>query len=600
MRRRLVGELLVAFSCIAFAALPACNCSGTTGDVCTQNSECSAGATCINGACAKIPQCSRSADCDAGSSCISGQCVAVGNPCNNNSACAAGASCSTHHVCAPPSCTSAIDCGLQQVCISGSCAPVGTPPPDCDAGSNCVFPPPPPDSGPTCVNLQCAQVACADGGTTTLTGQVFDPSGQVALYNALVYVPNGEVKPFDAGVGCDLCGGGTSGDPLVIALTDPTGSYTLKNVPAGVAFPLVMQIGKWRRQVTIPAIPACNVQAVTDVNLERFPKKQSEGDIPQYALATGSADAFECLMLKMLDPSEFTRPDGGGRVHLYVTPEGNPLQPAGGAPPDTSLWSNAGTLAQYDVVLLPCEGGEYRKPDAGIGNLVNYTGIGGRLFITHYSYVWTAFNAPFNSVAAWAPDAAQTHNPPDPFNTTIDTSFPKGMAFQDWLSSVGALTGPNLVVHESRNDVGAVNSSGTRWIYGTVPKNTVNPVGTMHLTFNTPINPPPLPDGDAGVQCGRVVFSDFHVTAAGRSQSSNVFPTDCVAGPMSAQEKALVFMLFDVSSCVQSDHTPPTVCPALGQGCSTTQACCSGLSCLGQSFAPCANGESCTCQVPIN
>ena len=257
-------------------------------------------------------------------------------------------------------------------------------------------------------------------------------------------------------------------------------------------------------------------------------------------------------------------------------------------------------MAQYDVVLLPCEGGEYRKPDAGIGNLVNYTGIGGRLFITHYSYVWTAFNAPFNSVAAWAPDAAQTHNPPDPFNTTIDTSFPKGMAFQDWLSSVGALTGPNLVVHESRNDVGAVNSSGTRWIYGTVPKNTVNPVGTMHLTFNTPINPPPLPDGDAGVQCGRVVFSDFHVTAAGRSQSSNVFPTDCVAGPMSAQEKALVFMLFDVSSCVQSDHTPPTVCPALGQGCSTTQACCSGLSCLGQSFAPCANGESCTCQVPIN
>ena len=600
MRRRLSGDLLVAFFCLAFAALPACNCSGTTGDVCTQNSECSAGATCINGACAKIPQCGRSADCDAGSSCISGQCTPVGNPCNNNSACAAGASCSTHHVCAPPSCTSAIDCGLQQVCIAGSCAPVGTPPPDCDAGGNCVFPPPPPDSGPTCVNLQCAQVACADGGTTTLTGQVFDPSGQVPLYNALVYVPNGDVKPFDAGVSCDICGGGTSGDPLVIALTDPTGSYTLKNVPAGVSFPLVMQIGKWRRQVTIPAINACNVQAVTDVNLERFPKNHTEGDIPQFAIATGSADAFECLMVKMLDSSEFTLPTGGGRVHVYTTPEGNPLQLAGGVPQASTLWGDTGTLSQYDVVLLPCEGGEYRKPDAGISNLVSYTGVGGRLFITHYSYVWTAFNAPFNTVAAWAPDKNQAHNPPDPFNTTIDTSFPKGQAFQDWLSNVGALTGPNLVVHESRNDVGAVNPSGTRWIYGTVPLNTVNPIGTEHLTFNTPINPPPLPDGDAGVQCGRVVFSDFHVTAAGRHQSSNVFPTDCVAGPMSAQEKALVFMLFDVSSCVQSDQTPPTVCPALGQGCSTTQACCSGLSCLGQSFAPCAAGESCTCQVPIN
>jgi len=482
---------------------------------------------------------------------------------------------------------------------------VGTPPPQCDAGG-CTFPPPPPDSGPTCVNLQCAQVACADGGTTTLTGRVFDPSGQVPLYNALVYVPNGEVKPFDAGVSCDLCGGGTSGDPLVIALTDPTGSYQLKNVPAGTAFPLVMQIGKWRRQITVPAVPACAVTPMADPSLEHMPTKKSEGDIPQFAIATGDADAFECLMLKMLDPSEFTRPDAGGRIHMYVTPEGSPLSPAGGAPPDTSLWTSAGTLGKYDVVLLPCEGGEYRKPDAGIQNLVNYTGVGGRLFITHYSYVWTSFQAPFNGVANWSPDAPQCHNPPDPFNTTIDTSFPKGIAFQDWLSNVGALTGANLPLHETRNDVGMVNPSGTRWAYGEYDttdrctKVSGHYYSTQHLTFNTPINPPPQPDGDAGVQCGRVVFSDFHVTAAGRLRTSNTFPDDCRAGPMTAQEKALVFMLFDVSSCVQSDRVPPTVCPALGQGCSTTQACCSGLSCLGQAYAPCAAGESCTCQVPIN
>jgi hypothetical protein len=615
VRRRLSGDLLVAFFCLAFAALPACNCSGTTGDICTQNSDCSAGATCINGACAKIPECSRSAECDAGSSCISGQCAVVGNPCTNDSACATGASCSTHHVCAPPSCTSAIDCGLQQVCIAGSCAPVGTPPPDCDAGENCVFPPPPPDSGPTCVNLQCAQVACADGGTTTLTGQVFDPSGQVPLYNALVYVPNGQVQPFDAGVSCDICGGGTSGDPLVIALTDATGSYTLKNVPAGVSFPLVMQIGKWRRQVTIPAITACGTSSPSDVNLERFPKNQSEGDIPQFAIATGSADAFECLLVKMLDASEFTRPDGGGRVHMYVTPQGSPapLQLPGGSPPATSLWGDTATLANYDVVLLPCEGSEYRKPDAGIANLVSYTGVGGRLFVTHYSYVWTAFNAPFNTVANWVPDAPQNHNPgtppgsPTPF--LIDSSFPKGLAFQDWLSNVGALTDPSptcsgasgqLCIHDPRDDVGPVTSFGTRWVYGPNVNNTTTPVATEHLTWNTPVNPPPQPDGDAGVQCGRVVFSDFHVTATGRNTGSNVFPAGCVSAPMTGQEKALVFMLFDVSSCVQSDQTPPTVCPALGQGCSTTQACCNGLSCLGQSLAPCAAGESCTCQVPIN
>jgi len=481
---------------------------------------------------------------------------------------------------------------------------VGTPPPQCDAGATCTFPPPAQDAGTSCVNLQCAQVACADGGTTTVTGQVFDPSGQVPLYNALVYVPNGQVQPFVAGVTCDRCGSMTTGDPLVIALTDATGSFTLQNVPAGTGFPLVMQIGKWRRQVDIPAVAACSVTALTDVNQQRLPRNHTEGDIPQFAIATGSADPFECLLLKMgIDTAEFTRPDAGGRVHMYVTPQGNPppLQLVGGSPPAASLWSDAGTLAQYDVVLLPCEGSEYRKPDAGIQNLGDYTAAGGRLFVTHYSYVWTAFNAPFNTVANWVPDPSQLHNPPDPFSGIVDTSFPKGLAFQDWLSNVGALTGPNLLIHEPRDDVGPVNlDAGTRWIYGPNPNNTVTPVTTQHLTFNTPINPPPQPDGGPGLQCGRVVFSDFHVTASGLADNAGIFPTSCKPGVMSAQEKALVFMLFDVSSCVQSDEVAPTVCPGLGQSCSPTQSCCSGLTCLGGSFAPCAAGESCTCIVPIN
>ena len=87
-----------------------------------------------------------------------------------------------------------------------------------------------------------------------------DPSGTVPLYNAVVYVPNGEVKPFTPGLTCDRCGSPTSGDPLVTSLTDATGTFTLRNVPAGTSFPLVMQIGKWRRVVTIPAVPACTTE----------------------------------------------------------------------------------------------------------------------------------------------------------------------------------------------------------------------------------------------------------------------------------------------------------------------------------------------------
>jgi hypothetical protein len=438
-------------------------------------------------------------------------------------------------------------------------------------------------------------------------GAVYDPSGQVPLYNAVVYVPNGQVQPFTQGVTCDRCGSTTSGDPLVTTLTDATGHYTLQNVPAGTSFPLVMQIGKWRRIVTIPAVTACTTTTLTDVNQQRLPRNRSEGDLPQLAIATGDADPFECLLLKMgLDPQEFSRPENGGRIHMYVTPEGNPLQLSdGGSPPAANLWSDAGTLAQYDVVLLPCEGGEYRKPDAGIQNLVNYTTAGGRLFVTHYSYVWTAFNPPFNSVANWVPDPGQCCNPTTsdntPFLATVDTSFPKGVAFQDWLSNVGALNGSNLPILASRDDVGAVNAdAGTRWVYGNNPRNTTTPVTTQHLTWNTPVGAAPLPDGGVN-QCGRVVFSDFHVTATGLNTTPvGKFPASCKPGAMTGQEKALVFMLFDVSSCVQDDHKPPEVCPALNQSCSTTQPCCSGLTCLGQSLAPCVAGETCSCTVPIN
>ena len=68
---------------------------------------------------------------------------------------------------------------------------------------------------------------------------------------------------------------------------------------------------------------------------------------------------------------------------------------------------------------------------------------------------------------------------------------------------------------------------------------------------------------------------------------------------MTPQEKALVFMLFDVTSCVQSDTTAPKVCTGLDGLCARNADCCEGLSCVDVNNDPCFEG-SCTCKVVIN
>src|SRR5258707_15440082 len=144
-------------------------------------------------------------------------------------------------------CQSNTDCPGGRVCVAGQCGFPSDGGGDGGGGDGG-------DGGGGdggCVNLQCNQVTCADGGTTAITGTVYDPSGQVPIYNALVYVPNGPVLPFTPGVTCDRCAAFTSGSPLVVALTEFQAQFTLRNVsvmPVGGTIPLVMQVGRWRRQ----------------------------------------------------------------------------------------------------------------------------------------------------------------------------------------------------------------------------------------------------------------------------------------------------------------------------------------------------------------
>ncbi len=417
-----------------------------------------------------------------------------------------------------------------------------------------------------CSTLACHQVACPGGGSTTLSGTVSDPAGKVPLYNVIVYIPTTAVKPITVGATCDQCGGEVTGDPLVSTITDAKGQFVLKNVPAGVPLPLVMQIGKWRRQITLPAAKACMANMAADQNLTRLPRNQGEGDLPRIAISTGGADPLECLLRKIgIDDAEFMTAGGAGRVHLYAgsgVPNAQPPLVAaaqfapslnGGAAfaGSQAMWSDPSKLAAYDLLLLACEGQQNAntKPPAALQAMYQFESMGGRVFASHWHDYWFASGpAPLPSTGSWTD---LTPPPPDPSDGTLDTSFPKGQALHDWLANVGGLN-PNgtLPIKQAKHNLNSVGNGAQQWI--TMPNPNATPAGQTaveYMTFNTPL------DVDAGAQCGRVVYSDLHVSSG--DMTGQPFPLGCVTKDLSPQEKALEFMLFDLSSCILGDNQPP-------------------------------------------
>jgi len=406
-----------------------------------------------------------------------------------------------------------------------------------------------------CTNLQCQQHSCLDGHTTSISGVVYDPAGKNPLYDVAVYVPNAPLSPIVHGATCDACGATPSGDPLVTTLTDAQGRFTLKNAPDGDNIPLVMQIGKWRRQVSIRRVTACTDTVVADTSLTRLPRSSAEGDMPYIALSTGGCDALECLLRKVgIADSEFTSvDDSGGHVHIYrgsgeYSSEAGYI--VGGSPASgDALWDSTPHLSKYDVVMLSCECDEHMetKPASALAAMQAYANAGGRIFASHFHYTWFDYGPPpWPSTATWYPGSNELYT----IAGVVDETFPKGRSFYHWLASVRALNvDGSLTIQQAKDNAlvtPAAGAAGTQqWIFD------ANPYATEYLTFNAPYG------ADPSAQCGRVVFSDLHVSAGSPDAPGYAFPVGCISTELSPQEKALEFMLFDLTACVAPDNQPP-------------------------------------------
>jgi hypothetical protein len=420
---------------------------------------------------------------------------------------------------------------------------------------------------------------------------------------ALVYVPNGAVKSFGAGVSCTQCGAEVSGNPLVTTTTAYDGTFTLSNVPVGAQIPVVVQLGRWRRQLTIDVTQSCAATGLGDVHL---PRNESEGDIPLTAISTGAVDSIECILLKMgVDEAEFagTASGSGGRIHLYsagfagVDANGHgPGAAMVDSEPEAALLASGGRFMAYDQIMLPCWGDEFLKSSDALASLVSYANAGGRFFATHFSYTWLFQNHPFDGTAAWDVNANRnaTANGGSgvPFTGNVDVSAnPKGAMFAKWLGLVGALSSSSpaqVDIESGRHDVDAVKGGAVDWIDGTDPSppSAAQSKMLLHYTFDTPVG--------QSAQCGHAIFSDFHVNNQS-STNAGIFPGECDTAALTPQERVLEYMIWDLQSCVPASPTPPPSPPPSPSGSPNPASCTSG-TCPGGGGPSACVPRSCASQ----
>jgi hypothetical protein len=376
--------------------------------------------------------------------------------------------------------------------------------------------------------------------------------------------------------------------PVVSAVTDEGGNFTITDMPVGKDIPLVVQVGKWRKVYKLSNVSQCTTNDAASLagGKLRLPKNHTEGSIPNIAVSTGALDSLECLLHRIgIDDSEYTGDPTTGpdkpRLHIFTggapSTGGAATQGAVTQNPKSMqsyqyLWDNNTHLNAYDVVLLSCEGNETAYlNDAAQSVMLDYVNGGGRLFASHYHYVWFTkgpFAALTPALAAWSPDGVPgktvTVGPQGDLgsvNANIVQTLPNGMPFPEgkslhqWLSNVGALQNDKLPIWYARHnaDISATNKFSQGWVT-LDPSVTDAPNAAEYFSFDTPVG------SGAGEQCGRVVYSDLHVSGGiGANNIPNVTadyeglpitPMGCANHPLTAQEKALEFMLFDLSSCL--------------------------------------------------
>ncbi len=556
------------------------------------------GAGCNNGATYSLPVCNRGT-----SSLAAGSVIKIGqqntggfNSWNSNCAGGTAVTCSDtlKAPLAPGQCYNMLTCpgGNGQrwdiVNADNSIAECGAPGAGCKNNAAQVK-----DNGSGCQSCKC------NSGTAELTGKILDPAKLRPVYGVAVYVPSTAVGVLAGpNVQCDTCQNIYGGLPaLASATTDVDGTFRLQGIPAGVAFPLVIQLGRFRRQVMVPAIAACGTAALSATQGHLPATKTKIGDtaadtanpnLPLIAMVTGAGDATECLLARMgIATSEFTAPGGGGSVEMYTYQKANGLTGGAGSlgagatiagiGAADSLLGTAANLNKFNALIMPCgNNASGLSPTATMQtNLENWLDAGGRMFASHITvadFVELPAGNPNAAAANWSTAIPWGSNNPDSsdraptytLNDTINQTFPKGVGLAKWMQIAWpAPGGPGgvapafgiLPLPNYRNNVKSVGPGSVNWFSGTSNYAGAGAGAQVNMmAFDTPRASPPAN------QCGRSVLPFMHVS----STSSGTFPAECGAVPaaLTGQELSFEYMMWEAMTCLAPSTVPP-VAPAV-------------------------------------
>ena len=355
-----------------------------------------------------------------------------------------------------------------------------------------------------------------------LTGTVFAPNGTLPMSGALIYLTNVKPAAIPSVAFCDKCVELNGADST---LSKPDGTFKLNFFQTGEQY-IVVQKGAFRR------VRSINVMAGTtavDNDLTTLPPRtQGDDTAPRMAVVTPTYDHIEKTLEKL------------GITQVDMIDEDDA---------DAFVKSSA-KLSKYHVVFIPCgaggEGGcasDRNSATATKTALRTFVQGGGRLYATDFAYeyvhgTWPAqvtWNNSFGSDGRWGADAASG----------------RGMACGSSWTGTAKFLDPGL---KSWMAVPSVNGPGAVSLIGNwssmVKVNTVT--GVDETGASARLTPTVWAQGQrSGAyepttvsfqdKCGRVLFSTYH------SEGGTT---------LDAQEKALLYILLEVNTCVGTPGQP--------------------------------------------